>query len=67
MAETVAEEMAENITEEEAETEIISVKAAETDDVVKSQASPLLNTAKHRKFANVTCPCHHNKMDKNGS
>ena len=34
-AETVAEEMAENVTEEEAETEIISVKAAETEEVVK--------------------------------
>ena len=35
MAETVAEEMAENVTEEEAETEIVSVKAAETEEVVK--------------------------------
>ena len=53
-AETVAEEMAENITEEEAETEIVSVKAAETEEVVKRKGSSLLNTAKHRKFANVT-------------
>ena len=34
-AETVAEEMAENVSKEEAETEIISVKAAETEEVVK--------------------------------
>ena len=34
-AETVAKEMAENVTEEEAETEIINVKAAETEEVVK--------------------------------
>ena len=35
-AETVAEEMAENVTDEEDETEIVSVKAAETEEVVKS-------------------------------
>ena len=35
-AETVAEEMAENDTDEVAETEIITVKAAETEEVVKS-------------------------------
>mgnify|MGYP003302882979 CR=1 FL=1 len=34
--ETVAEELVENVTEEEAETEIVSVKAAETEEVVKS-------------------------------
>ena len=34
-AETVAEEMAENIAEEVAETEIITVKVAETKEVVK--------------------------------
>ena len=51
-AETVAEEMAENVTKEEAETEIVSVKAAETEEVVKRKGSPLLNTAKHRKFSN---------------
>ena len=34
-AETVAEEMAENVTVEEAENEIVSVKAAETEEVVK--------------------------------
>ena len=34
-AETVAEEMAENITEEVAEIEIITMKAAETEEVVK--------------------------------
>ena len=31
----VAEEMAKNVTEEEAETEIVSMKAAETEEVVK--------------------------------
>ena len=36
MAETVAEEMAENITEEVAETEIVTVKMAETEEMVKS-------------------------------
>ena len=36
MAETVAEEMAENVTDELAETEIITVKMAETEEVVKS-------------------------------
>ena len=35
-AETVAEEMAENVTDEVAETEIITVKMAETKEVVKS-------------------------------
>ena len=35
-AETVAEEMAENVTDEVAETEIITVKMAETEEVVKS-------------------------------
>ena len=35
-AETVAEEMAENVTEEVAETEIVTVKMAETEEVVKS-------------------------------
>ena len=35
-AETVAEKMAENFTEEEAETEIITMKMAETEEVVKS-------------------------------
>ena len=34
--ETVAEEMAENITDEVAETEIITVKMAETEEVIKS-------------------------------
>ena len=34
-AETVAEEMAENVTEEVAETEIVTVKMAETEEVVK--------------------------------
>ena len=34
-AETVAEEMAENVTEEVAEIEIVTVKVAETDEVVK--------------------------------
>ena len=34
-AETVDEEMAENFTKEVAETEIVSVKAAETEEVVK--------------------------------
>ena len=33
--ETVAEEKAENITKEEAETKIVSVKAEETEEVVK--------------------------------
>ena len=36
MAETVAEEMTENVAEEVAETEIITVKMAETEEVVKS-------------------------------
>ena len=35
-AETVTEEMAENITDEVAETEIITMKMAETEEVVKS-------------------------------
>ena len=35
-AETVAEEMAKNVTEEVAETEIITMKMAETEEVVKS-------------------------------
>ena len=35
-AETVAEEMAENVTDEVAENEIITVKMAETEEVVKS-------------------------------
>ena len=35
-AETVAEEMAENVTNEVAETGIITVKMAETEEVVKS-------------------------------
>ena len=35
-AETVAEEMAENVSDEVAETEIITVKMAETEEVVKS-------------------------------
>ena len=41
-AETVteAEEMAENM----AETEIVTVKVAETEEVVKRKGSPLLNT-----------------------
>ena len=34
-AETVAKEMAENFTEEVAETEIVTVKAAETEEMVK--------------------------------
>ena len=33
--ETVAKEMAENVTEEVAETEIVTVKVAETEEVVK--------------------------------
>ena len=33
-AETVVKEMAENVTEEEAETEIVSVKPAETEEAV---------------------------------
>ena len=35
-AETVAKEMAENITDEMAETEIVTMKMAETEEVVKS-------------------------------
>ena len=34
-AETVAEEMAENVTKEVAETKIVTVKTAETEEVVK--------------------------------
>ena len=33
--ETVAKEMAENVTEEVAETEIVTVKVADTEEVVK--------------------------------
>ena len=44
MAETVAEETAENVTKEEAETAIVTVKVAETEEVVKRKGSPLLNT-----------------------
>ena len=33
--ETVAKEMAENVTEEVAETEIVTMKVAETEEVVK--------------------------------
>ena len=53
-AETVAGEMAKNVTELEAETEIVSVKAAETKEVVKRWAHPflILSMVKHRKFAN---------------
>ena len=36
MAETVPEEMAENVTKEGDETEIVTVKMAETEEVVKS-------------------------------
>ena len=43
-AETVAEEMAENVTWEVAETEIVTVKVAETEEVVKRNGSPLINT-----------------------
>ena len=53
-AETVAEEMSENVSKEEAETEKITVKLAETEELVKRKGSPPLNTAKHRKFANFT-------------
>ena len=42
--------MAKNVTEEEAETEIVAMKVAETEKVVKRKGSSLLNTAKHRKF-----------------
>ena len=61
-AETVNKEMAENFTNEVAETEIVTVKAAETKEVVKRYGSPLLITAKHCKFANVTI----GKIGKNG-
>ena len=54
MAETVAKEMAKNVSEEVDETEIVTVKVAETEKMVKRKGSHLLNTAKHRKFANVT-------------
>ena len=50
-AETVAEEMSENVSEEEAETDR---EVGETEEVVKRKGSPLLNFAKHRKFANFT-------------
>ena len=59
---TIAEDMAENVTDEVAETEIVTVKAAETKEVVKRYGSPLLITAKHCKFANVTI----GKIGKNG-
>ena len=49
-AETVAEEMSEYVTEQVAETTIVTVKLAETEKVVKRKGSSLLNTAKHRKF-----------------
>ena len=51
LAET--EEAAAEVTAE-AETEIITVKLAETEELVNRKGSPLLNTAKHRIFANVT-------------
>ena len=41
-AETVAEEMAENTTEEVAETEIVTVKLAETKEVLKKKGPQLL-------------------------
>ena len=53
-AETISEEMSENISKEEAETEKITVKLAETEELVKRKGSPPLNTAKHCKFANFT-------------
>ena len=49
--ETVAEEMSENVSEEEAETDR---EVGETEEVVKRKGSPLLNIAKHRKFAKIT-------------
>ena len=52
----VAQEIAENVSEEvaEAETEIVPVKVAETKEVVKRWAHPflILSMVKHRKFAN---------------
>ena len=53
-ADTVAEEMVENVTKEVAETEIVTVKLVDTEEVVKRKGSPLLNSTKHRKFANFT-------------
>ena len=45
-AETVAEEMAENVTEEVAETEIVTVKMAETKEVVKRKVQNCLKLLK---------------------
>ena len=49
--ENVAEEVNENIAEEVTES---VAKVAETEEVAKRKGSPLLNAAKHRKFANIT-------------
>ena len=41
-AETVSEEMADNVTEEMAETEIVTMKLAETKEVLKKKGPQLL-------------------------
>ena len=54
VAETVAGEVTETVADEAAEKEIVTVKEAETVEVAKRKGSPLLNAAKHRRFANIT-------------
>ena len=49
-AETVPEEMAENTTEEVAETEIVTVKLAETKEVLKKKGPQLLGWLFRLKF-----------------
>ena len=55
MAETVPEEMAENVTDEVAETEIITMKMAETEEVVKSVENfrDFLGGTHPKKFKNM--------------
>ena len=54
-AETVPEEMAENVTDEVAETEIITMKMAETEEVVKSVDNfrDFLGDTHPKKFKNI--------------
>ena len=49
---TAAKEATETVTEEV--TEDVTKEVAETEEETKRKGSPLLNTAKHRKFDNVT-------------
>ena len=54
-AETVAEEMAENITKEVAETEIVIVKLAETKKVLKLSSAQLSFWVFWLKFSKFIC------------